>query len=95
MTTHMIGTREERLAARLALLDSEKALARQRQELPWVRVDKKYQFGTDEGNAFLADVFRTRRLASARLYRGAFLNFLQHHMQKFSVFFSIVVIILC
>jgi predicted dithiol-disulfide oxidoreductase (DUF899 family) len=58
MTTHMTGTREEWLAARLALLDAEKALARQRQELPWVRVDKEYQFGTDEGNAFLADLFR-------------------------------------
>ena len=65
MTRHMTGTREEWLAARLALLDAEKALtrrsdelARQRQELPWVRVDKEYQFGTDGGSAFPADLFR-------------------------------------
>jgi predicted dithiol-disulfide oxidoreductase (DUF899 family) len=67
MTTHMIGTREQWLAARLELLRAEKQftrrgddLARQRQELPWVRVDKAYQFETDEGNASLADLFRGR-----------------------------------
>ena len=50
MTTHKIGTREQWLAARLELLDAEKALTRQsdelaqrRQELPWVRVDKDYR----------------------------------------------------
>ena len=65
MTTPMIGTREEWLAARLGLLDAKKALAlrgdelaRQRQELPWIRVGKEYQFGTDGGKAFLADLFR-------------------------------------
>jgi len=65
MTTHMTGTREEWLAARLALLEAEKELtrrsdelARQRQELPWVRVDKDYRFETDEGSASLADLFR-------------------------------------
>ncbi len=36
------------------------ALARQRQELPWVRVDKDYRFETDEGSAALADLFRGR-----------------------------------
>jgi len=67
MTTHMIGTREEWLAARLALLKDEKAhtrrgdeLARRRQELPWVRIDKEYRFETDEGSASLADLFRGR-----------------------------------
>src|SRR5262249_2550105 len=35
-------------------------LARQRQELPWVRVDKDYRFETDEGAASLADLFRGR-----------------------------------
>jgi predicted dithiol-disulfide oxidoreductase (DUF899 family) len=67
MTTHKTGTREEWVAARLKLLEAEKELtrrtddvARQRQELPWVRVDKKYQFGTDEGNASLTDLFRGR-----------------------------------
>ena len=67
MTTHNIGTREQWLAARLELLDAEKALTRQsdelaqrRQELPWVRVDKDYRFDTGEGTASLADLFRGR-----------------------------------
>jgi predicted dithiol-disulfide oxidoreductase (DUF899 family) len=67
MTTHSTGTREQWLAARLALLEAEKdlthrsdELARQRQELPWVRIDKEYRFETDEGNASLADLFRGR-----------------------------------
>src|ERR1700722_20383905 len=67
MTKHMTGTREEWLAARLALLKEEKELtrrsdelARRRKELPWVRVDKAYQFDTDEGSASLADLFRGR-----------------------------------
>ena len=67
MTSHKIGTREEWLAARRELLEAEKALtrrtddvARQRQELPWVPVDKQYRFDTDEGPALLADLFRGR-----------------------------------
>jgi predicted dithiol-disulfide oxidoreductase (DUF899 family) len=67
MTDHKTGTREEWLAARLELLEAEKALtrrsdelARWRQELPWVRVDKEYRFETDEGTASLADLFRGR-----------------------------------
>ena len=67
MTTHKIGTREQWLAARLELLDAEKALTRQsdelaqrRQELPWVRVEKDYRFDTDEGKASLADLFQGR-----------------------------------
>src|SRR6478672_9629729 len=67
MTTHKTGTREQWLAARLELLDAEKALTRQsdelahrRQELPWVRVDKDYRFDTDEGQGSLADLFRGR-----------------------------------
>lgn len=67
MTNHKTGTREEWLAARLQLLDEEKALthrsdelARMRQELPWVRIDKAYRFDTDEGPASLADLFRGR-----------------------------------
>jgi predicted dithiol-disulfide oxidoreductase (DUF899 family) len=67
MTDHKIGTREEWLAARLELLDAEKALtrrsdevARQRQDLPWVRIDKEYRFEADEGPASLADLFRGR-----------------------------------
>ena len=67
MTDHKTGTHEEWLAARLKLLEAEKALtrrgdelARLRQELPWVRVDKDYRFDTDEGKASLADLFRGR-----------------------------------
>jgi predicted dithiol-disulfide oxidoreductase (DUF899 family) len=67
MTHHSTGTREEWLAARLELLDAEKELtrrsdelARQRQQLPWVAIDKDYRFETDEGSASLADLFRGR-----------------------------------
>lgn len=67
MTEHRVGTREEWLAARLELLDAEKALTRQsdevarrRQALPWVRIDKDYHFETEEGEATLADLFRGR-----------------------------------
>jgi predicted dithiol-disulfide oxidoreductase (DUF899 family) len=67
MTEHTIGTREEWLAARLELLQAEKEhtrrsdeLARWRQELPWVRIEKQYRFETDQGNASLADLFDGR-----------------------------------
>ena len=67
MTKHIIGTREEWLAARLDLLKEEKELtrrsdelARRRQELPWVRIDKEYRFETDGGNLSLAELFRGR-----------------------------------
>lgn len=67
MTTHITGTREEWLAARLGLLKAEKeltqradALAQQRQDLPWVRVDKAYRFETEDGNVALADLFKGR-----------------------------------
>src|SRR5262249_31610581 len=67
MTNHMIGTREEWLAARLELLEAEKALtrrsdelARWRQELPWVRIDKEDRFETDEGTASPAGLFTGR-----------------------------------
>jgi predicted dithiol-disulfide oxidoreductase (DUF899 family) len=68
MTTqamHKTGTHEEWLAARRELLKAEKELtrhgdevARRRQELPWVQIDKEYRFETDEGSASLADLFR-------------------------------------
>ena len=67
MIDHKTGTREEWLAARLELLEAEKELTRrsdelaqQRQELPWVRVDKQYRFETDDGRASLADLFGGR-----------------------------------
>jgi hypothetical protein len=62
-TDHRTGTREEWLAARLELLEAEKALtrrsdelARQRRELPRVRVEKEYRFDTDDGTRTLAEL---------------------------------------
>jgi predicted dithiol-disulfide oxidoreductase (DUF899 family) len=62
-----VGTREEWRAARVALLDREKELtrlsdelARQRQDLPWVQLDKEYVFDTDEGRKTLAELFDGR-----------------------------------
>jgi predicted dithiol-disulfide oxidoreductase (DUF899 family) len=67
VTTHKTGTPDEWLAARLDLLDAEKELtrrsdevARRRQELPWVRIDKPYQFDTGQGPASLAGLFAGR-----------------------------------
>ena len=64
---HRTGTRDEWLAARHDLLKAEKELtrlnddlARQRRELPWVRIEKDYVFDTEEGEATLADLFRGR-----------------------------------
>lgn len=64
---HRIVSPEEWTAARVRLLQEEKELtrrsdelARRRQELPWVRVDKSYRFETDEGRASLADLFQGR-----------------------------------
>jgi len=67
MNTHNTATRDQWLAARLQLLEAEKALtrrsdevARQRQALPWVRLDKTYRFDTDNGSATLAELFQGR-----------------------------------
>lgn len=67
MTKHLTGTRNDWLAARIELLKEEKELTRQsdelarkRQQLPWVRVDKAYRFDTDAGAASLKDLFEGR-----------------------------------
>lgn len=67
MIDHKIGTREEWLAARLKLLEAEKALtrqsdelARQRQELPWVPVEKEYTLQSADGPKTLAELFDGR-----------------------------------
>jgi predicted dithiol-disulfide oxidoreductase (DUF899 family) len=67
MTEHQTGTREAWLAARKELLAAEKEhmragdeLARRRQELPWVPVEKAYEFETEEGTKSLADLFDGR-----------------------------------
>jgi predicted dithiol-disulfide oxidoreductase (DUF899 family) len=67
VTDHNIGTREEWIAARLELLAREKEhtrlgdeLARQRQEQPWLRIDKEYRLETDEGTRTLSQLFGGR-----------------------------------
>jgi predicted dithiol-disulfide oxidoreductase (DUF899 family) len=67
MIQQTTGTREEWLTARLELLEAEKALtrrsdelARQRQALPWVPIEKEYRFETDAGEATLRDLFAGR-----------------------------------
>lgn len=67
MTDHAIVTRDAWLSARLELLKDEKAhtrngdeLARRRQALPWVRIEKAYRFDTEQGPASLAGLFRGR-----------------------------------
>jgi predicted dithiol-disulfide oxidoreductase (DUF899 family) len=72
MTDHTVGTREEWLAARRALLEREKELTRlsdelvqERRELPWVRVDKDYRFETEDGTRTLVELFDGRSAARA------------------------------
>jgi predicted dithiol-disulfide oxidoreductase (DUF899 family) len=67
MTSHKIETREQWAAAREELLAREKEhtrlgdeLARQRRELPWVRVARDYRFDTDDGTRTLAELFDGR-----------------------------------
>ena len=64
MTNHRVGTREESVASREKLLAREKEytrlgdeIARQRRELPWVRVEKEYRLDTDDGTRTLAELF--------------------------------------
>src|SRR5881392_1640257 len=66
------GTREEWQAARdeLAKLEAEQAqrgeeIKRRRHQLPWVPVEKEYEFDTEDGRKTLADLFdgRTQLLA--------------------------------
>jgi predicted dithiol-disulfide oxidoreductase (DUF899 family) len=66
-TEHSVGTREEWLAARVALLEQEKEhtrrsdeLARLRRELPWVPVEQEYRFDTEDGTRTLAELFDGR-----------------------------------
>jgi predicted dithiol-disulfide oxidoreductase (DUF899 family) len=67
MTEHEVGTRERWLDARVELLEREKELtrlsdelARQRQELPWVRVEEEYRFDTEQGPKTLEELFDGR-----------------------------------
>ena len=67
MAEHRIGTREEWQAARedLAKLEKEQAerneeVRKKRLELPWVAVEKEYEFDTEEGTKTLAELFDGR-----------------------------------
>jgi predicted dithiol-disulfide oxidoreductase (DUF899 family) len=67
MAEHKVGTRDEWLVARKELLEREKELTRrsdelaqQRRELPWVRIEKDYEFETREGKKTLAELFDGR-----------------------------------
>jgi len=67
MVTHKVGTQDEWAAAvnelhereqELGKLDEE--LAEQRQELPWVPLEKEYVFDTEEGKKTLPELFDGR-----------------------------------
>ncbi len=77
MTDHKTGTREEWQAARdeLAKLEAEHAalgqkVTEQRRRLPWVPVDKEYEFDTQDGKKTLAELFdgRSQLLADNIMY---------------------------
>jgi predicted dithiol-disulfide oxidoreductase (DUF899 family) len=67
MPEHKTGTQEEWQAARdeLAQLEAEHAkqdeeIKKKRLELPWVPVEKEYEFDTEDGKKSLADLFEGR-----------------------------------
>ena len=67
MADYNIGTREEWQAARdeLAKLEAEHAelsrkVTEHRRKLPWVRVEKEYEFDTEDGKKSLAELFDGR-----------------------------------
>ena len=67
MPEHKIGTREEWSAAHKELHEREQELgkldeelAKQRQELPWVPIEKEYTFDTEDGKKTLAQLFDGR-----------------------------------
>jgi predicted dithiol-disulfide oxidoreductase (DUF899 family) len=67
MKKHKVGTQEEWRAASNALHEREQELgnideelAKQRQELPWVPVEKEHTFDTEAGKKTLAELFDGR-----------------------------------
>jgi predicted dithiol-disulfide oxidoreductase (DUF899 family) len=77
MPEHKTGTREEWEAARaeLAKLEAEQAernneIKEKRRELPWVPVEKDYEFDTEDGRKTLAELFdgRSQLLAYNIMY---------------------------
>src|SRR5213595_2633750 len=77
MHEHTIGTREEWQVARdeLAKLEAEQAerneeIKSKRRDLPWVPVEKEYEFDTEDGKKTLAELFdgRSQLLAYNIMY---------------------------
>src|SRR5947207_5622950 len=67
MPDYRVGTREEWQAARdeLAKLEAEHAeltqkVTEKRRQLPWVPVEKEYEFDTEDGKKTLAELFEGR-----------------------------------
>ena len=67
MTEYNVGTREDWQAARdeLAKLEAEHAeltqkVTEKRRQLPWVPVEKEYEFDTEDGKKTLAELFEGR-----------------------------------
>ncbi|WP_457151758.1 DUF899 family protein, partial [Mesorhizobium sp. P5_C1] len=67
MTDHIIAPYTDWFEAHKAHLGKEKAFTRQRQQLaadrralPWLRIDKPYEFDTTQGRKSLADLFKNR-----------------------------------
>jgi predicted dithiol-disulfide oxidoreductase (DUF899 family) len=67
MPEHTVGTREEWKTAVAAVHEREQELgrldeeiAKQRQEVPWVRVEKEYVFDTEDGKKTLPELFDGR-----------------------------------
>src|SRR2546423_15449421 len=67
MSEHKIGTHEEWQVARdeLAKLEAEQAerkeeIKSKRRDLPWVAVEKEYEFDTEDGKKTLAELFDGR-----------------------------------
>src|SRR5262245_12124427 len=67
MSEHKVGTREEWTAAVAAVHEREQELgrldeesAKQRHEVPWVRVDKEYTRDTEDGEKTLPELFDGR-----------------------------------
>jgi predicted dithiol-disulfide oxidoreductase (DUF899 family) len=68
MPEHTIGTREEWEVARaeLAKLEAEQAaqneeVKRRRLALPWVPLEKEYEFDTEDGKRTLAELLKAAR----------------------------------
>ncbi len=66
-TSHKVVSRQDWEAARKELLEREKRhtrerdeLAKMRRDLPWVKVEKKYQFEGPNGKVALGDLFEGR-----------------------------------